>query len=294
MNRIAVITILPFLCAFIAAGMAKKHERHLEHFGIAAAFLECLLAVGIALRPGSLSVTVFSLSLHFAGGGIHSGMSVLAAFLWLMTSIFSLEYFEEEREHLGRYWFFVLASLGATEGVMLSADFVTAFLFFEIVSFTSFVWVIHEETREAVRAGYTYLFIAILGGMVLFLGLSVLYHEAGTLQFDQLPAAIAMCPDQGRIFFAGTCILFGFGAKAGMFPLHMWLPMAHPVAPSPASALLSGILTKVGIYGILMCAIYVMSPQASFGFLMLVLGLITMVLGALKALVSPNLKRTLA
>ncbi|MBQ7636823.1 MAG: sodium:proton antiporter, partial [Lachnospiraceae bacterium] len=180
------------------------------------------------------------------------------------------------------------------EGVMLSGDLMTAFIFFEILSFTSFTWVIHEETEDAVNAGYTYLFIAVIGGLVLFMGLAMLQYAAGTLSFADLKEAAAASSHHSMIFAAGICILFGFGCKAGMFPVHVWLPKAHPVAPSPASALLSGILTKVGVYGILMISTTALLGNEAFGLLVLLLGAVTMALGAVLALFSINLKRTLA
>ena len=189
---------------------------------------------------------------------------------------------------------FILLTLGATEGVMLSGDLMTTFIFFEILSFTSFTWVIHEQTKEAVKAGYTYLFIAVFGGLVLFMGLALLYYETGTLSYADLKAAVDACPDRGMILAAGICVLLGFGAKAGMFPLHVWLPKAHPVAPSPASALLSGILTKVGIYGILMITLHALVEDYVFGSIILIAGMITMLLGAVLGVFSVNLKRTLA
>ena len=92
----------------------------------------------------------------------------------------------------------------------------------------------------------------MIGGLVLFMGLALLNSTAGTFAFQELPGKISRLsdePSRRRIFAAAVCILLGFGAKAGMFPLHVWLPKAHPAAPSPASALLSGILTKVGSTG---------------------------------------------
>jgi hydrogenase-4 component B len=183
---------------------------------------------------------------------------------------------------------------------MLSGSLMTTFLFFEILSLTSFIWVMHEETPGALRAGYTYLFIAVIGGLVLFMGMVLLQHAAGTLVYEQLPGAVRIAIEQGvpgtkgTILAAGICILVGFGCKAGMFPVHVWLPKAHPVAPSPASALLSGVLTKVGIYGILMTSVEALVDNAAYGWTVLILGTVTMLLGAVLALFSVNLKRTLA
>ena len=162
------------------------------------------------------------------------------------------------------------------------------------MSFTSYVWVAQEETAPALRAGQTYLAIAVLGGMVMLMGLFLLYHMFGTLEISELRAHAADA-DARLLYTAGGCLLVGFGAKAGAFPLHIWLPKAHPVAPAPASALLSGILTKAGIYGVL-----ILSAQLFFGdpvwgaLLPCRVGVLTMFGGALLAVCSVDLKRTLA
>lgn len=229
--------------------------------------------------------------LSFRSDGFRAVYVGIAALMWFCTTLFSREYFRHEREGLNAYWLFILVTLGCTQGVMLSADFMTAFVFFEILSLTSFTWVIHERTGESIHAAYTYLFVAVIGGLILLMGLLLLHRACGTLVYAYLPAALAGA-DRATAFAAGACILLGFGAKAGMFPLHVWLPRAHPVAPAPASALLSGILTKVGVFGILM--ITLLYQNRAFGLLVLCLGLVTMALGAVLALFSVNLKRTLA
>ncbi|MCR5337064.1 MAG: complex I subunit 5 family protein [Lachnospiraceae bacterium] len=293
MTLMFCIIFIPMLCGPVAYLLGKHREKSLDLFAILVTLAELVMVLfAVALQD----FTVSTLPIRLETGGVHSVYAVVTAFMWLWTELFSKEYFLHEKEHLGRYQMFMLMTLGATEGVMLSADMMTAFVFFEILSFTSFTWVIHEQSIEAIRAAYTYLYIAVFGGMVLFMGLSMLRYAAGTMAFDALPAAILTTGTQHPYLLAasGFCILIGFGAKAGMFPLHVWLPMAHPIAPSPASALLSGVLTKVGIYGILMCALFVVPKNVSFGMTVLVLGLITMVVGAVMALFSENLKRTLA
>jgi hydrogenase-4 component B len=126
------------------------------------------------------------------------------------------------------------------------------------------------------------------------MGLFLLYHLTGTLAVDELAAACAAVEDRGTLWAAAVCLLFGFGAKAGVFPLHIWLPKAHPVAPAPASALLSGILTKSGIFGILLITARILPGDHGWGNLILVLGAVTMVLGAVMAVFSNNLKYILA
>lgn len=288
----------PFVGALIAYILGRHNEKARDCFAIALTALELVLAVvlavvhsgGIFLQFGGFLVT----GLSFEVNGFKAAYAVITALMWAGTTLFAPEYFRHEKEGLERYWMFILLTLGATEGVMLSGDLMTTFIFFEILSFTSFTWVIHEQTKEAVKAGYTYLFIAVFGGLVLFMGLALLYYETGTLSYADLKAAVDACPDRRMILAAGICVLLGFGAKAGMFPLHVWLPKAHPVAPSPASALLSGILTKVGIYGILMITLHALVEDSVFGTIILIAGMITMLLGAVLGVFSVNLKRTLA
>ena len=292
---IACMVFGPFLCGLVSFLIGKKNENARDLFVIAVTAAELLLSFLLWREMPSLSIGgILPSGLTFTTDGFRSVYAVVTALMWAFTTAFAKEYFKEERENLNRYWFFVIVTLGATEGVMLSADLMTSFIFFEILSFTSFTWVIHEETPGAVRAGYTYLFIAVIGGLVLFMGLAMLQYAAGTLSFADLREAVLSSERPEMIFASGVCILLGFGCKAGMFPVHVWLPKAHPVAPSPASALLSGILTKVGIYGILMTSLYALTDHEQFGLIVLLLGVVTMALGALLALFSINLKRTLA
>lgn len=218
---------------------------------------------------------------------------LIASFMWLMAMLFSKEYMAHY-ENKKRYYIFSLLTYLATVGVFLSADLFTAFLFFEIMSFTSYVWVAQDEKKESLRAADTYLAIAVMGGLVLLMGLFLLYNMTGTLRMDELLSASTPFLGTTKLYLAGGCILFGFGAKAGAFPLHVWLPKAHPVAPAPASALLSGILTKAGIFGILIISCEIFLGDIKWATLILTIGTITMFLGALLALFSINLKRTLA
>ena len=302
-----ILVFMPFLAGILLFITGRRNERARDILAVVVCGLALLAAVAAPQVPdpsGALvSISgILTGAISFTLDGFRGVYAVITAFMWFMTALFAQEYFAEERENLNRYWFFMIVTLGATEGVMLSANLITAFIFFEILSFTSFTWVIHEETPDARNAGYTYLFIAVIGGLVLFMGLLLLNSAEGgapdaVLLFDNPAGRIAgeaALPASRILFAGGICVLIGFGAKAGMFPLHIWLPKAHPIAPSPASALLSGVLTKVGIYGILMVSLLYFRENAAFGTLMLILGLITMALGAVLALFSVNLKRTLA
>ena len=219
----------------------------------------------------------------------------IALFMWSVSLLFSKEYFAHY-SHKVRYYGFMLLTMFATLGVFLAKDLFTMFIFFEVMSLSSYVWVVQEETEEALKVGVTYLTIAVIGGMVMLMGLFLLNHALGTLRIDILYQAVqsVWSEKSGQIYTAGFLMLFGFGAKAGMFPLHFWLPKAHPVAPAPASALLSGILTKCGILGILILTAQVFVHDLTWGSVILTLGVFGMVVGAVLAVFSVNLKRTLA
>lgn len=236
---------------------------------------------------------ICGMGISFCLDGFRMVYGLVAAFMWMMTLLFSREYLSHET-HLGRYYFFQLVTLSATLGVFLSADLYTTFLFFEVMSFTSYVWVVQEETKGARKAAETYLAVAVIGGMVLLMGLFLLYDTLGTLRMSELLPAAAACKEKERLYLAGVCTLVGFGAKAGAFPLHIWLPKAHPVAPAPASALLSGILTKAGIFGVLAVSCNIFLHDAAWGLLIFSIGLFTMFGGALLAVCSVDFKRTLA
>lgn len=267
-------------------------------FAEAVIYVICVLSVGS--RGAELTIPkICGLGIGFEFGGFRMAYVAVAVTMWLMTALFSREYFEHYRNR-NRYYFFYQLTLGATVGVFLSKDLYTAFIFFEIMSLTSYTWVAHDEKPAAMKAAGTYLAVAVIGGLVMLMGILMCYYGLGTLEISGLHEAADYVFEMGTdgekaaIYTAGALILFGYGAKAGMFPLHIWLPKAHPVAPAPASALLSGILTKSGIYGVLVLCFEIFRGDSAWGTVILVLGCVTMFLGAVLAVFSIDLKRTLA
>lgn len=253
---------------------------------LAAAF-SCRKFIGYSLSiPG-----VCGLGINFALDGFRYIYSVIIAFMWAATTIFSREYLTHHRNR-NRYYLYVLMTLGSIMGVFLSSDLYTTFIFFEMMSLFSYVMVVQDETAEAQRAAQTYLAIAIIGGLITLTGLILLYSQAGTLDIKALskfdPA------NKNLLYISGLLVFTGFAAKAAIFPSHIWLPTAHTAAPAPSSALLSGLLTKSGLFGVIVLSSGVFLHDSNWGFILLVLAVITMVLGAVLAVFSVNIKRTLA
>ena len=167
---------------------------------------------------------VCGMGLNFTLDGFRIVYCLIAAFMWSMTGIFSVEYFSHYKNK-ARYHIFSVITFIATEGVFLSADFFTLFVFFEIMSLASYTWVAYDEKKTSLRAADTYMAIAVLGGLVMLMGLFLMYSVTGTLVFDELEYAfhntvISSGTDINRIkmWAAGLCMLFGFFAKAGAFP----------------------------------------------------------------------------
>lgn len=290
---IYVLIFMPMAAAILSYLVGRRSKSGRDLFIKAAVAAEFVLSL-LLLCSGEAGLTVSlpgvcGMGLHFTVDGFRRIYVVIAALMWLVSGLFSPEYFAHYRNR-NRYYLFLLVTLGATVAVFLSADLYTTFVFFEIMSLCSYVWVAQDEKQESLRAGGTYLAVAVLGGMVMLMGIFLLYHQVGTLMIADLAAAC-----QGKKpYAAALCMLVGFGAKAGAYPIHIWLPKAHPVAPAPASALLSGILTKTGIFGILVIGSRILAEDEAWGLFILLIGVITMFLGALLALFSVNFKRTLA
>ena len=288
---IAISVFFPFFAAALTYFIGKKSDLIRNILTVASCFavLSATLYGAFCLEEETLNVLSFSFSLS----GFQGIYAAVTAFMWFCAALLSPQYFKGHHD-LPRYYFFFLFTLGATTGVFLSGDLITTFVFFEIMSFTSYTWVVQDKNKDALAAGKTYLTVAVIGGMCCLMGLFLLYNIAGTLSVSELPAVLAETPKSTGLYIAAFCMLVGFGAKAGLFPLHIWLPKAHPVAPAPASALLSGVLTKTGIFGMLVITARILPEDEIWGYTLLVLGTITMVLGAVLAVFSTNLKRTLA
>lgn len=298
MNVNSLIYLMVFLpmagaiVSYVTGRQSKKgRDKVVSVIAILEFVLSILLVVNYAGAEGILVEVpgVCGMGLSFTVDGFRAIYGSIAAFMWMMTAVFSTEYFAHYRNR-NRYYLFQLITLGATEAIFLSADLYTTFIFFEVMSFASYVWVAQDERKESLRAAATYLAVAVIGGLVMLMGVFLLYHQAGTLEISKLYEAC-----QGKnVYVAAGCLFVGFGAKAGAFPMHIWLPKAHPVAPAPASALLSGILTKTGIFGILVISCQILLHDEMWGTFVLIIGVITMFVGAVLAVFSIDFKRTLA
>ncbi len=255
-----------------------------------------LLAAGSTAPPmvtlfrmamfGDLTLTLAPLSAFFVGV-----ITVLGA----AASLYSISYLEEyEKEHnLRAMGFFTNLFLAAMMLVVTVTNAFYFLLFWEMMTLTSYFLVTFEsEKEESIRAGYLYLLIAHAGSALIMAGFLILYGQTGSFEFAVFRQA-ALSPAVKNVVF--LLAFLGFGAKAGMVPLHIWLPRAHPAAPSHISALMSGVMIKTAVYGILLVGVTCLgTPEWWWGGVVLGFGGLSAVLGIFYALAEHDLKRLLA
>lgn len=238
----------------------------------------------------TLTLTADGLSAVFAG---------LTSVIWVLVGIYAMKYMHhEENEHI--FFGFYLIVGGILIGRDFSANMVTLYFFYEMMSLLTVPMVMHTRTPESIRAAMKYMFYSVAGAMLILFAMFVLNRYCTTLDFNAggtLNMEMA-AGHEGLILFAAFIGIIGFGTKAGMFPLHAWLPAAHPVAPSPASAVLSGIITKAGVLGIIRMVYYLIGASFIRGTwvqtVWMVLALLTVFMGSMMAYMEPVMKKRMA
>lgn len=299
MNEIQILMIgcvlLPMLAAPVAYGLRRRSAAVSDGFVSVISLITLIFsAVILFAAPQTVSIDhLFLLGISFSSGGMQSIFGVLCAAMFFLSSLANSAYFRGEAR-TERYRAAMLLTLGSTMGIFYAGDLLLLYVCFEIMSVASWTWIAHNETPEARKAADTYLAMAMIGGLVMLYGLFLLHHDFGTLSITALGQLVADGQNAGKLLVPGLCLLVGFGIKAGMFPFHVWLPKSYPAAPAPATALLSSILTKSGIYGIVLIVVCLLWKNTTFALILLCLGTVTMVMGALLAVFSVDMKRTLA
>ncbi|MDO8948779.1 MAG: proton-conducting transporter membrane subunit [Desulfocapsaceae bacterium] len=187
------------------------------------------------------------------------------------------------------YFFFAIL-VASMALVVTAANIVTFALAWEIMSLSSFFLVVFDyQVKENRQAGYLYFIFAQGGAMLLFAAFALLYHYTGSFAFS----SFSTIPEGAKLLVFILAFL-GFGSKAGIFPLHIWLPKAHPAAPSHISAIMSGVMIKMGIYGIFRIYLLLEAATPLIGQIVLVTGMVTGVLGVVYALAKQDIKQLLA
>jgi len=234
------------------------------------------------------------------GGTLSFRLDALSAFFCLpvliispLAMVYGRSYLANQDKPLGKHWFFFNLLTASMLLLMVSNNSLMFLIIWEVMTLASFFLVMYDDEKAEVRsAGWTYLIAAHIGAAALLVFFAILGKDSGSLQFD----TIAKTGNQSALSIAILFVLaiFGFGIKAGFVPLHVWLPEAHPAAPSHISALMSGVMIKTGIYGILRALVLIGHPTAYMGWTLVIIGMTSGIAGVVFALAQHDLKRLLA
>src|SRR5674476_991034 len=293
-----VAVLLGTACLGVATGRMRAASPIVYGLSLLASLTALVVAL-VHLIGGVMTPAVVTLPLGLPWLGAHFRMDALAAFFLVVVnlgaaaaSLFALGYGRHE-ESPERVLPFYPAFLAGMNLVLLADDAFTFLVSWEFMSLSSWALVMtHHRVRENAYAGYVYLVMASFGTLALLLGYGMLAGPDGSYAFASIRADHPSAEVATVVLFL---VLIGAGSKAGLVPLHVWLPLAHPAAPSHVSALMSGVMTKVAIYGFIRIVFDLLgAPQWWWSVPLLVLGGATAVMGLLYAALQSDLKKLLA
>jgi hydrogenase-4 component B len=298
-----LIAVAMQLVSGIAAFACSKAPRLATVLGAGGAVAGCLMGLVPTLRvllgaaPESLRFTwdvphgAFSVELDVLSSFFLLPVLGLSALAAVYGSDYLLAYRREKS--LGGPWFFFNAFIAGMVMVLVARTALLFLVAWEIMSVAAYFLVTFEHEKADVRrAGWIYLIAAHLGVAFLFLAFVILGRHAGSLEFSAFRTLPALSAAWSATIF--LLALVGFGAKAGLVPFHVWLPEAHPAAPSHVSALMSGVMIKMGLYGLLRVASFLGQPAQWWGLTLAALGMQTALVGIILALYQRDMKRVLA
>jgi len=276
--------------------------------GTAMASIAMIWLAGKALSAGSLefgfgglSVLGLTAHLNFRIDGLSAVFVILISILVAGSALYSIGYLEHYRhESLRRYFFPFPFFMAGMLAVVTTSDWFWFLVFWEVMTLASYFLVIFEnDKKENLSAGFIYFFMTHLTSAGLMVAVMFLSHRAGSFAFSALPILLGNLAQSSPFGLHLLLLVFfiAFGTKAGMYPFGIWLPAAHPAAPASVSALLSGIMIKIGVYGLLRVFVWMLPVQSAavvWGAIIAAFGIISMIVGTLRALGEHDCKRLLA
>jgi multicomponent Na+:H+ antiporter subunit D len=304
-----ILIATPILMASIMV-LLRKYPGIQKVLSVSVSFILAILSVFLLLQVWSGGIQAYEVGewgkygIILVADLLSSGMVVLTSFVSFLALVYSLDYIEEKSLNASYYPLFSLLVAGLN-GSFLTGDIFNLFVFFEILLLSSCGLVIANEkggvtkSSDKMEATFKYLVLNMVSSIVMLIAVASLYATTGTLNMADISVKLSAMSATGtlpwHVFAIALMFVVVFGNKAAIFPLHYWLPDVHPTAPSPISAMLSGVLIKVGAYGMLRVfflifidTLYIFKPVIIY------LALATIVVGAISAVAQTDVKRLLA
>lgn len=240
-----------------------------------------------------------NMDIYFKVDNLGRIFATIVTIVWVLAGLYAFEYMKHEKEEK-RYFGFYLMVFGVLLALNFAGNMVTYYVFYEMMTLFSVPLVLHSKSKEAMLGGLKYLFYSLCGAYMVLFGIYFLNKYAVTLNFNAggvLDMSL-VAGNEGMLLVTVFFMILGFGVKAGMFPMHAWLPTAHPVAPAPASAVMSGLIVKAGVLGIIRVVYYMFGAEFIRGTWVqttwLILALITVFMGSMLAYREKIMKKRLA
>ena len=298
MSMLPYFVAIPLLTAFVLPLFGRKHKDAATVLANVAAISLLVLAVICVAggRPGIYQMGKWSIPL-----GINLVLDGLSRLMLLMIGVvstaaifFSIRYMEQYTAK-AKYLSLFMLMVAGMNGVVLSGDLFNLFVFLEIASLASYALVGFGCEHEELEASFKYMVLGSVASAFILFGVGLVYGNTGTLNMAYASGAIQTGGLNLGLSFAMVLFIVGFGLKAALVPFHAWLPDAHPSAPAPISAMLSGVLIKaLGVYAIARILFNIFGITVQLGWLLVVLGILSMVTGAFLAMGQWDFKRLLA
>lgn len=300
-----ILLLIPILFPMLAGiPVFWIHDKKIRRIYVSImVVINALIVYGFAFLPDT-SLTVWTitdnLAVKFQQDGLSRFFSCLIASVWALVTFYAFEYIQHEGAE-ERYLAIYTMTMGVLIGLSYSANLATLYMFYELMTFITVPLVIHSRTKEAISAGLKYLGFSVFGAGLALIGFFFL-QSFSVADITFMPGGILdmtkVAGNEGAVLAVTFVTVIGFGCKAGMLPLQAWLPTAHPVAPAPASAVLSGIITKGGVLAIIRVVYYMVGPDMLRGtwvqYTLLILAMCTVFVGSMLAFKEKLLKKRLA
>lgn len=301
MELLLIAAVLLPAFAGICAGFMKQ-DKIRNSFVFTVMVIQCFIILAIVFNP----VAQFDLIRFTDAFTLTLGIDIISivflcfiTFVWFLAIIYSFEYMKHE-EHRPRFMMFFMLTFAALMGLSMAKNLITMYLFYEMMTLLSVPLVLHTQTKDAIKAGLKYLGYSVFGAGLGLFGIFFIHYYGSTLTFTEGGVLVSQLVSghENLLYTIYLLMMIGFGGKAGMFPLHAWLPAAHPIAPSPASAVLSGIITKGGVLAIIRVTFYIFGTSFLQGSwvqtVCLSLAIFTIFMGSMLAYKEKLLKKRLA
>jgi multicomponent Na+:H+ antiporter subunit D len=287
---------IPLLMAFILPLFGKKHKAIATFFANITVASLLVLSVSCIGKSGVYLIGQWTIPL-----GINLVLDGLSSFLLLAISsvsfaamVFSIRYMERYTAK-AKYLSLFLLMVAGMNGVVLSGDIFNLFVFLEIASLASYALVGFGCEHEELEASFKYMVLGTIASVFLLFGIALVYGNTGSLNMAYISTIIQDSGVNNGLAFALALFIVGFGLKAALVPFHAWLPDAHPSAPAPISAMLSGVLIKaLGVYALCRIVFNVFGLSVPLSWALLILGILSMVIGVFLAVGQWDMKRLLA